>query len=341
MGVNKLIKPYIQALVPYSTARDEFTGEAEVYLDANENPFASNVNRYPDPHHKALRTELSTQRGVPLDQIFVGSGSDEAIELLVRVVDTAAAGVTIAPPTYGMYKVAARNNNVAVIEAALNPDFSLNMERIREASDTGSKLLFICSPNNPTGTQYTLEEVRTLVEAFQGVIVVDEAYIDFATGESAVTLLPGSDRLVVLQTFSKAWGMAGIRLGVAYAAPALVAAMNKLKLPYNVSTPTQQAAIARLCEAGRVEEERQAIVRERDRLAAELVKLPCIEHVFPSEGNFLLVRFKEAQRAFLALRDAGVIVRDRSNELHCTGCLRITIGTVSENNRVVGVLAGS
>ena len=183
--------------------------------------------------------------------------------------------------------------------------------------------------------------MRSILEAFQGVVVVDEAYIDFATGESAMTLLSESDRLVVLQTFSKAWGMAGIRLGVAYAAPALVAAMNKLKLPYNVSTPTQQAALARLREAGRVEEERQAIVLERERLAKELVKLPCVEHVFPSEGNFLLVRFTDSQRAFLSLRDAGVIVRDRSHEPHCVGCLRITIGTESENNRVIEVLAGS
>lgn len=339
MLVSDLIKPYIQALVPYSTARDEFSGVADVYLDANENPFATSVNRYPDPHHKELKGQISALKGMPVDTIFVGSGSDEAIELLVRVVDTEKGGITIAPPTYGMYRVAARNNDVHVVEAALNPDFSLNIDKIRQASDSGSKLLFVCSPNNPTGTQYSLDEVRNVLEAFQGVVVVDEAYVDFSTGESALGLLSESDRLVVLQTFSKAWGMAGIRLGLAFAAPTLVAAMNKLKLPYNVSTLTQQFALTRLREAGRVGEERQAIVRERERVRSELAKLPCVETVFPSEGNFLLVRFKDSAEAFHVLRDAGVIVRDRSHELHCSGCLRITIGTANENNRVVAVLA--
>jgi histidinol-phosphate aminotransferase len=340
MQISDLIKPYINDLVPYSTARDEFTGVADVYLDANENPFESGVNRYPDPHQRELKALVAKLRGVPAENIFLGNGSDEAIELLVRIVDTAQGGVTITPPTYGMYKVAARNNNVPLIEAPLNPDFSLNLEGIAQASARGSRLIFICSPNNPTGRAYSLEELEAVLNAFAGIVVVDEAYSDFAQEQSALTLLPTYDRLVVLQTFSKAWGMAGIRLGMAFASQGILAAMNKLKLPYNVSVLTQRHALERLSEPGGIDRDVSEILAERARMQRELARLACVSKVYPSGGNFLLVRIEGSDTAFEALKANGVIVRDRSKERNCDGCLRITIGTATENERVLTVLRG-
>lgn len=333
--VNQFIKQYIQALVPYSTARDEFTGVASVYLDANENPYQSSVNRYPDPHQRQLKARIAELKGVAVDKIFLGNGSDEAIDLLVRVVDTAQGGITITSPTYGMYKVAAANNGVAVVDAPLRPDFSLDMAAIRAASEKGSRLLFLCSPNNPTGAQYTLEEIRNVMKAFEGIVVVDEAYIDFAQAPSAITLLGENDRLVVLQTFSKAWGMAGIRLGIAFAAKALIDSMNKLKLPYNVSELTQRYALERLAEPSRMEGEVREILSERERVTSELRRLKGVIEVFPSATNFVLVKVTQARRAFEYLQGKGVIVRDRSKERNCEGCLRITIGTPEENNAVL------
>ncbi len=333
--VNQFIKAYIQALVPYSTARDEFTGVASVYLDANENPYQTSVNRYPDPHQRQLKALISERKGVAVENIFLGNGSDEAIDLLVRVVDTLQGGVTITSPTYGMYKVAAANNGVAVVDAPLRPDFSLNLEAIRSASETGSRLLFLCSPNNPTGTQYTLGEIKSVMDAFAGLVVVDEAYIDFAQAPSALTLLGEYDRLVVLQTFSKAWGMAGIRLGMAFGAKVVIDSMNKLKLPYNVSELTQRYALERLAEPARMESEVREILSERARVASELRRLNGVVEVFPSETNFVLVKVTQARRAFEYLQGKGVIVRDRSKERGCDGCLRITIGTPAENNAVL------
>jgi histidinol-phosphate aminotransferase len=345
MQVNALIKPYINDLVPYSTARDEFTGVADVYLDANENPFESAVNRYPDPHQRELKALIAKLRGVPAENIFLGNGSDEAIELLVRIVDTAQGdtaqgGVTITPPTYGMYKVAARNNNVPLIEAPLNLDFSINLEGISHASARGSKLIFICSPNNPTGRAYSLEELEAVLEAFAGIVVIDEAYSDFAQERSALTLLPKYDRLVVLQTFSKAWGMAGIRLGMAFASETVLAAMNKLKLPYNVSALTQRYALERLREPEVVIRNVSEILAERSRMEREFAAIPCVIRVHPSGGNFLLVQIEDSDRAFEALKAQGVIVRDRSKERNCDGCLRITVGAAAENERVLTVLRG-
>lgn len=333
--VNQFIKAYIQALVPYSTARDEFTGVASVYLDANENPYQTPVNRYPDPHQRQLKALISERKGVAVENIFLGNGSDEAIDLLVRVVDTLQGGVTITSPTYGMYKVAAANNGVAVVDAPLRPDFSLNLEAIRSASETGSRLLFLCSPNNPTGTQYTLGEIKSVMDAFAGIVVVDEAYIDFAQAPSALTLLGEYDRLVVLQTFSKAWGMAGIRLGMAFGAKVVIDSMNTLKLPYNVSELTQRYALERLAEPVRMESEVREILSERARVVSELRRLSGVVEVFPSETNFVLVKVTQAWRAFEYLQGKGVIVRDRSKERGCDGCLRITIGTPAENNAVL------
>jgi histidinol-phosphate aminotransferase len=329
--VSDFIKPYIQTLSPYSTARDEFTGTASVFLDANENPYPTTVNRYPDPHQRALKTLIGELNGVDTARIFLGNGSDEAIDLLVRVIDCETGGITITPPTYGMYKVAAASNGVSIVDAPLREDFSLDLDAIRRASTQGSRLLFLCSPNNPTGREYELRDIQWVLEAFEGIVVVDEAYIDFADGPSALELLGRYERLVVLQTFSKAWGMAGIRLGMSFAAPALIAAMNKLKLPYNVSELTQRYALERLREPERMKGDVQELRTERERLVRELQSLPGITRVFPSGGNFLLVRMFEPRAVFERLQSRGLIVRDRSKERGCEGCLRITVGTSDEN----------
>ena len=296
------------------------------------------VNRYPDPHQRELKKRISELKGVASESIFLGNGSDEAIDLLVRIVDTTLAGVTITSPTYGMYKVAAANNGVAVVDAPLNPDFSLDMSALREASVRGSRLLFLCSPNNPTGRQYSLQQIKSVLDTFEGIVVVDEAYIDFAQEVSAVTLLGEYDRLVVLQTFSKAWGMAGIRLGMAFAARPVIESMSKLKLPYNVSELSQRYALERLAEPARVREEVRTILSERGRVAQQLLRMKGVGEVFPSQANFLLVRVSEPRRAFEHLQGKGVIVRDRSREKNCEGCLRITIGMPEENNAMLNGL---
>lgn len=335
---SDFIKPYIQTLSPYSTARDEFTGAASVFLDANENPCPTTVNRYPDPHQRALKTLIGELKGVDTARIFLGNGSDEAIDILVRVIDCEDGGITITPPTYGMYKVAAASNGVSVVDAPLRENFSLDLDAIRRASTHGSRLLFLCSPNNPTGREYDLRDIQGVLEAFEGIVVVDEAYIDFADGPSALELLDRYERLVVLQTFSKAWGMAGIRLGMAFAAPALIAAMNKLKLPYNVSELTQRYALERLREPARMKGDVQELRTERERLMRELQSLPGITRVFPSGGNFLLVRMFEPRAVFERLQTRGIIVRDRSKERGCEGCLRITVGTSDENVALLDAL---
>lgn len=338
--IRRLIKSYIQDLVPYSTARDEFEGTALVYLDANENPYLSDVNRYPDPHQRVLKQTISKLKGVAPERIFIGNGSDEAIDLLVRIIDTGRGGVTITSPTYGMYRVTAANNGLSVIDAPLTPDFDLDIAAIRVADAAGSRLLFICSPNNPTGRQYKLEEIIRVLDTFSGLVVVDEAYIDFARGDSALELLSSYERLVVLQTFSKAWGLAGLRLGMAFADPLIIESMNKLKLPYNVSELSQRYALGRITQRARVEQEVGEILSERASVAERLLKVQGVEKVFPSEANFLLVRVSDAKRVFESLRECGVIVRDRSKELHCQGCLRITIGTPAENQVMLHVLEG-
>lgn len=336
--VEQYIRPYIRELVPYSTARDEYAGGGAVFLDANENPFESSVNRYPDPHQKEIKMEVGRLRGVPAESIFVGNGSDEAIDLLVRVTTCDQGGVTIMPPTYGMYKVAALNNGARLVEASLRPDFSLDFEAIGQASDRGSSLLFLCSPNNPTGNQYPLEEIERVLALFRGVVVVDEAYIDFATGRSAVQLLDGYDRLVVLQTFSKAWGMAGVRMGLAFASRPLIFAMNKLKLPYNISALTQSYVLTRLRRVEQTTTEIAALIAERASLTNALRALKGVERVYESHGNFLLIKVPNARRAFQGLQGRGVIVRDRSKERYCEECLRITVGTKQENEQLIAAL---
>lgn len=331
----ELIRPNIRTLAPYSTARDEYGGQRiDVWLDANESPYDNGVNRYPDPRQQRLREMLAARKGIAADRIFIGSGSDEAIDLAYRIfcrpgIDNA---VSIAP-TYGMYRVAAAVNDVELREVPLGDDFSLPVERLLAAADERSKLLWLCSPNNPTGNAFPATEIERLLRRFDGMVVLDEAYIDFAAGPGFLARLGEFGNLIVLQTLSKAWGMAGLRLGLAFASEAVAGLFARVKYPYNINSLAQQAVAERLTEdiAPQVAE----IRAERDRLAPQLAACPAIGRVYPSDANFILVRTPDPDRIYDALISAGVIVRNRSRIPGCEGCLRITVGTPAENARMI------
>lgn len=331
----ELVRPNIRTLAPYSTARDEYGGQRiDVWLDANESPYDNGVNRYPDPRQQRLRELLAARKGIATDRIFIGSGSDEAIDLAYRIfcrpgIDNA---VSIAP-TYGMYRVAAAVNDVELREVPLGNDFLLPVERLLAAADERSKLLWLCSPNNPTGNAFPATEIERLLRRFDGMVVLDEAYIDFAAGPGFLARLGEFGNLIVLQTLSKAWGMAGLRLGLAFASEAVAGLFARVKYPYNINSLAQQAVAERLTEdiAPQVAE----IRAERDRLAPQLAACPAIERVYPSDANFILVRTPDPDRMYDALISAGVIVRNRSRIPGCEGCLRITVGTPAENARMI------
>ncbi len=331
----ELVRPNILALSPYSTARDEFKGgDISVWLDANESPYNNGVNRYPDPHQKALKAVVARLKGVGAETLFIGNGSDEAIDLAFRIfcrpgVDNC---ISIAP-TYGMYSVCAAINDVELREVPLAEHYALPVEEILAAADENSKLLWLCSPNNPTGNAFPAADIERLLRGFDGMVVIDEAYIDFAAEPSWATRLAEFPQLIVLQTFSKAWGMAGLRLGLAFAAPEVAELFARVKYPYNINTPTQLTAIRQIEQgiAGQVEE----ICRERAMLATALPQCPGVEKVFPSDANFLLVRVENANALYDRLIAAGVIVRNRSHIPGCEGCLRITVGTPEENQKLL------
>ena len=331
----ELVRPNIRTLAPYSTARDEYGGQRiDVWLDANESPYDNGVNRYPDPRQQRLREVLAARKGIAADRIFIGSGSDEAIDLAYRIfcrpgIDNA---VSIAP-TYGMYRVAAAVNDVELREVPLGDDFSLPVERLLAAADERSKLLWLCSPNNPTGNAFPATEIERLLRRFDGMVVLDEAYVDFADGAGFLPRLDEFPNLIVLQTLSKAWGMAGLRIGLAFAAREVAALFSRVKYPYNIPGPTQRAAEEML---GRDLTPQIAEIRsERRRLASELASCPCIERVYPSQTNFLLVRTPAPDAIYDALIEAGIIVRNRSRAAGCEGCLRLTVGTPAENDRLL------
>lgn len=318
------VRPNIWALKPYSSARDEFTGDEGIFLDANENPFGNN-NRYPDPHQRELKKALSKRNGVPVNNIFIGNGSDEAIDLIFRVFcNPNKDNVIICPPTYGMYEVSANMNDVNIIHIPLDNNFELNCEEILSAS---AKILFICSPNNPTAN--TLKDVDDIIKQFNGIVVVDEAYIDFSESESYIKKLDLFPNLIVLQTFSKAWGLAGARVGVAYASESIITLMDKTKPPYNVSKLNQNAAIVALSQPEKFEKELSVILEERKLLENELSKLSIVEHIYPSEANFLLIKVRDASDIYKYLVSKKVIIRNRDTVI--PGCIRITIGTPEEN----------
>ena len=340
-----LIRPSVERMQAYSSARDEFEGLAPVMLDANENSLGSvgpdDFSRYPDPHQRAIKADLAKIKGVAADQIFLGNGSDEAIDLLVRLTCTPGQdSIVICPPTYGMYEVAANLNDVRVERLPLTADFQLPANAAAVLAASRAKLVFLCSPNNPTGNLLAQEAIETILANFRGLVIVDEAYADFADAPSWLTRLVEFPLLVVMQTFSKAWGLAGLRLGVAYASPTLIGYLNKIKPPYNISAATQQHALAALANAPQLPEMRAELLQSREWLSQQLPQLPIVEHIFPSDANFLLVRFNvDATDVYDALSSRGIVVRNRTSQPGCTGCLRLTVGTATENALLVQALA--
>ncbi len=332
-----LIRKNIRSLAPYSTARDEYSGELGIYLDANENPYENGVNRYPDPHQKRLKERVSAVKGVPVENIFIGNGSDEPIDLVYRVFcEPRIDNVVSIAPTYGMYSVAAATNDVEFREVPLKEDFALDVEALLAAADDHTKLLFLCSPNNPSGNSFLREEIVRLLREFPGMVVLDEAYIDFARQPGFLSELSKYPNLILLQTLSKAWGMAGLRLGLAFARPDVVATFSRVKYPYNINVVTQKMVYDRLAEdiAPQVTE----IVAQREWLEKELAGCPVIRHIYPSDANFLLVRVDDPRGVYERLITEGIIVRDRSRIRGCAGCLRITVGTPEENRRTLEIL---
>jgi histidinol-phosphate aminotransferase len=342
-ALQQITRKNIQQLKPYSSARDEFSGEAKVFLDANENSLGSPLiqwyNRYPDPHHVQLRKKIATIKGVAPEHIFIGNGSDECIDVLFRCFsEPGESNTIICPPTYGMYQVSAQINDIAILEAPLLPDYQLNLAHIEQLVNPQTRIIWICSPNNPTGNLMHLEDIETVLNNFSGLVVVDEAYINFARQRSLIALLPDYPNLVVLQTLSKAWGLAGLRIGMAFASREVVEIMNKVKPPYNISEPAQQLAIKALEEVGQVNDMITLLVDMREALAAVFRQMPLVEAVYPSDANFLLVKIQQAHQVYEFLLDKGIVVRDRSRVQLCDDCLRITIGTEQENTLLVDAL---
>ncbi|BFN37261.1 histidinol-phosphate transaminase [Fidelibacter multiformis] len=337
--MNNIIRKNILTLKPYSSARDEFKGKADLYLDANESPWddGSQLNRYPDPMQRDLRKKIAEYFKVEEETLFIGNGSDEAIDLLIRV--TCEPGIDRIiqfPPTYGMYEVQARIQNADVKNILLNKDFSLPVKDYQSQMDEHDKLTFVCTPNNPTGNVFPTEDIEALIRTTSGLIVVDEAYIDFSNVESMIGKIGDYDRLVVLRTFSKAWSAAGIRLGVAIGNPTVISYLNAVKYPYNINRLTAGKAISLLDEKNTYKERRELIQRERQKMRLELSKLPGIETVFPSEANFLLVRVQNSATVLVKkLADRGIIIRNRSYLPRCKNCVRITIGRPEDNKRLL------
>jgi histidinol-phosphate aminotransferase len=343
MDINSLQRENIKNLRPYSTARDEYKGQASVYLDANENSFGSplpaDYNRYPDPLQLDLKDAISKIKGVPIENTFLGNGSDEAIDLLYRAFcEPAKDNVIILPPTYGMYEVSANINNVEVRKVNLLPNFQLDLNGIAEAIDSNTKIIFICSPNNPTGNSIIRTDIETILTNFQGLVVIDEAYINFAKQRSFIKELTEYPNLVILQTFSKAWGLAALRLGMAFAARPTIDILNKVKPPYNINQATQDLALAALQNVNQVNEWIKLTVEERDKLSTNLVELDIVNKVYPSEANFVLAAVTDASGIYNYLVNQGIIIRDRSKVTLCEGCLRISIGTPAENQTLLTAL---
>lgn len=343
--IDSIVRNNIKNLKAYSSARDEFKGEAKVFLDANENSLGSPTlkwyNRYPDPMQLKLKEKISLVKNVALENIFIGNGSDEAIDLLFRCFcDPGIDNVIIFPPTYGMYEVSANINNVNLKKISLTKDFQLDLPSLEAAIDLNTKIIWICSPNNPSGNSMNREDIEMILNNFDGIVVIDEAYINFSSRRSFVADLNDYPNLVVLQTLSKAWGLAALRLGMAFASIDVIAYLNKAKPPYNISEPVQQLAIQALDEIGQVNDMIVEIVSSRKLLEKSLGNLEEVLKIHPSDANFLLVEFKQAKPMYDYLVSHGIVVRDRSNVLHCESCLRITVGTVNENELLVTAIIG-
>lgn len=337
--LQSLVRKNILNLKPYSCARDEFKGEASAFLDANENPFNNPYNRYPDPLQWKLKESISIKKKVPPTHIFLGNGSDEAIDLLFRVFcEPAVDNVVAIAPTYGMYQVSADINHVEYRKVPLNEDFTFNADRLLDAVDANTKIVFLCSPNNPSGNLLNRNEINKVLDHFGGIVVIDEAYIDFSPEESWLEKLPEYQNMVVLQTFSKAWGLAGVRLGIAFADPQIILYFNKVKYPYNINILTQQLVLEHLQFESRKKAWVELLLKERERMSLLLNHFPFVKKVYPSDANFLLVKVDDAYSVYNYLIDQSIIVRNRNNVLLCEGCLRITIGTADENDLLLKAL---
>lgn len=335
-NLQSLVRPNIWKLKPYSSARDEFSGSEGIFLDANENPYG-NLNRYPDPHQKALKTALSETKGVPTENIFIGNGSDEVIDLIYRIfANPGKDSVLICPPTYGMYEVSANINDINIVSVPLLSDFQLDMDNIlKQINENPSiKIIFVCSPNNPTGNR--LRNVKTLLENFHGIVALDEAYIDFRADRTYLPKIRNYPNLIVMQTFSKAWALAGARVGVAYAQAEIVGLLDKVKPPYNVSKLNQNAALEALALKHEESDKVSKIMNEKEFLMEELEKLPIVKQIFPSDANFLLVQVSDADSIYNQLIDKKIITRNRHSQIE--NCIRITVGTFNENRLLLSEL---
>lgn len=341
MDIEKLTRPSILALKPYSSARDEFKDfdMDMIFLDANENPFENGLNRYPDPQQNKVKILLSERKKIPIKNILLGNGSDEVLDLIFRAFcEPNQDNVIVLPPTYGMYEVLANINSVETIKINLDNDFQPKVQEILKSSNDNSKILFLCSPNNPSGNSFTTNEVEKLLNNFNGLVVIDEAYIDFSEQESWLNRLEEFPNLILTQTLSKAYGMAGIRLGICYASEEIISTLNKIKPPYNINELTQQKAIERLLNIAEVSQEIKSIKEERNRLISELQNINFISKIFPTDANFVLVKVDNATKRYDQLIKKGIVVRNRTNQPLCENCLRLTVGITSENKKLINAL---
>lgn len=335
--ISGLVRENIRLLCPYSTARDEYKGRVDIFLDANESPYDSGFNRYPDPRQTELKEKLSLIKGIPVENIFLGNGSDEAIDLVYRLFCIPGRdNAVIISPSYGMYSVCARINDIEIREVPLGTDFSLSESDISDACDTRTKLIFLCSPNNPTGNAFSKETILHIADTVNAIVVADEAYADFSEVGSLRQEAVTRPNLIVLQTLSKAWGLAGVRLGMAFAQEYIIRLMSMTKYPYNIGQPSQRIVLHSL-DSG-IDRQVSEIVRERKRLASKLEQSPVVRKVFPSQANFLLVRVDDADRLYAHLLGEGIIVRNRNRVRGCEGCLRISIGLKEENDKLIKAL---
>ena len=342
-NLNELVRENIKRLTPYSSARDEFKGEASTFLDANENSFGSPLthwyNRYPDPLQLKVKERLSAVKGIASSNIFLGNGSDECIDLLIRAFcEPAVDNIVICPPTYGMYEVSANINDVPVKKVPLTPDFQLNLEALANAIDGNTKLIFLCSPNNPTGNSLHRDDVEALLNNYFGLVVIDEAYINFSKFKSFTRELPEYPNLVVMQTLSKAWGLAALRIGMAFASEQIIGILNKIKPPYNINQASQELALEALNNVQEVNDMIREIVNERILLEKNLRELAVVRKIHPSDANFLPVEVTQPVSIYRYLLTKGIVVRDRSRVELCEGCLRITVGTPHENKLLLAAL---
>ncbi len=340
IDLKSLIRPNILNLKPYASARHEFSGHGEIFLDANENPYESNVNRYPDPMQLEIKHRLSQIKGIDARQIFAGNGSDESIDLAIRIFcEPGKDEIMTLPPTYGMYQVSADIANIGIQRVPLNLSFQLDLDKIFSSIKSNTKIIFICSPNNPTGNLIHKKDIVRILDTFNGIVVVDEAYIDFVAGESMIEFISKYPQLIILQTLSKAWGLAGVRLGMAFANEEIIGYYNKVKAPYNINILTQQFVVNALKDENKMKAQVNEILAQRAWLINELPKYPEVIKIYPSDTNFILVKVRAADSTYRQLVTKGIVVRNRSKENGTENCLRITIGTPQENQILLNTIS--